>query len=392
MKMKQALSSLSLGGKNASNTPTSSPSMRRGTKNTDPVALWKEINEGVEGIYRKQSMTKQRYMELHSHVYDFCTQQQTFTNGANEPKSKMLKKFTGSSATAAAAKNKFRPGAELYEKIRTFLTRRVDELRGRGQGLLDESALQFYTEQWEEFKFSSKVLNGICAYLNRHWAAKEMAAGSRDVYEVYTLALVTWRDTLFEMMETKVSYSILEMVNRERRRETINQTLVSRVLDNYVQLGTTLDGNDLTIYQKHFERHFLAETEVFYTAESAGFVQNNSVVEYMKYVENRLCEEEKRVHVYLHESTKPALTRTCESVLVAAYIETLQAEFRNLLKDDRTEDVARMYALVSRVPDALQQFADVLEDFVTVTATGVIERCCETAASDPRVFIYFCPY
>ncbi|KAH0540917.1 cullin-1-like [Cotesia glomerata] len=340
----------------------------------DLSEIWDDFRSGLDSVYSQKSMSRQRFMELYSYVYNYCTSIQ-----------EQGKRKTQAHNNAIA-------GMKIYKKLRDYLSDHVSHLVTGGTDLMDEAVLLFYTRKWDDFRFSSQVFNGICSYLNRHWVRRECEEGKRDIFEIFQLCLLTWREIVFSSLSTQIVNALLKLIERERNGETINTRLISGVISSFVELGINEEdpctrGPLVSVYKEHFEKVFLEDTERFYTLESASFLQDNSVCEYVKKVEQRLAEENKRVKVYLHKSTEEILTKTCERVLIEKHFESFNTEFKSLLQDNKVEDMGRMYALILRTPNGLDPLRDILEDFICQQGLQAIEKCGEEVVNDPKSYI-----
>jgi cullin 1 len=327
----------------------------------------------------QEGIDLQTYMGIYTAVHNFCTSQKavgfaltSHVIGSNQRGAHLL-------------------GEDLYRKLTEYLTKHLTALKEESKVHTDEALLAFYIREWTRYTDAAKYIHHLFRYLNRHWVRREIDEGKKHVYDVYTLHLVQWRDVLFSPIASKVMDAVLKLVEKQRNGETIEHSQIKQVVDSFVSLG--LDEGDaskttLEVYRFHFERPFLEATKVFYQNESKQFVAENSVVEYMKKAEARLNEEEERVKLYLHPDIGIPLKKACNQVLIADHSTILRDEFQVLLDNDREEDMARMYSLLSRIPDGLDPLRTKFETHVRNAGLAAVAKVASDADKlEPKVYV-----
>lgn len=317
---------------------------------------------------------------VYTAVHNFCTSQKAVTTSSQS-----------SQSLTPTHRGAHLLGEELYQLLGQYLTNHLQSVLRASESHSDEALLTFYIREWKRYTDAAKYNNHLFRYLNRHWVKREMDEGKKNVYDVYTLHLVKWRDDFFKAVEGKVMDAVLKLVEKQRNGETIDQLQIKAVVDSFVSLG--LDENDSTkstldVYRLYFERPFISATKDYYTNESKRFVAENSVVEYMKKAESRLEEEKERVGLYLHPDIMKKLMDTCNESLITAHSVLLRDEFQLLLDNERTEDLARMYKLLSRIKDGLDPLRNRFETHVRKAGLAAVEKVAANGDNfEPKVYV-----
>lgn len=288
-------------------------------------------------------------------------------------------------------------GSDLYQRIETFITNFTKFLYNQGKNEMGEDALQFYSKKWEDYQFSVEVANRMCSYLNRHWAQRHIDEGSqRGIYSVDKLGLILWKRNMFKDATSKFTRTALDLIERDRRCEIINTSLIKNLVTSHVTLG--FDENNgpkleasINVYKECFENVFIQESEKFYTAESEKKLKNSleehAFAEYMKWVQQTLEGEKNRVHTYLHPSTDEILEKTLVRVLIEKYHDTYLAEFKQLINTDKYSDMELMHTLIIKVPSQVDKFTEAFRANIANQGNLAVENVKNSAMNDPKTYI-----
>eukprot|EP00029_Vermamoeba_vermiformis_P007606 TRINITY_DN3335_c0_g1_i1.p1 TRINITY_DN3335_c0_g1~~TRINITY_DN3335_c0_g1_i1.p1 ORF type:complete len:736 (+),score=314.22 TRINITY_DN3335_c0_g1_i1:44-2251(+) len=260
-------------------------------------------------------------------------------------------------------------GDRLYEGLKEVVNQHLKDIAEKVASANDLKFLDALNEAWSDHKISMLMIRDILMYMDRVYVTQS------NVPSVYDLGLSLFRTNIARnpKIKDRLLKVLLANVQRERSGEVIARSLMKNVTQMLVDLGIS----NRAVYEEDFERQFLEASSQFYRVESQNFISENSCSDYMKKVEQRIKEEMERVQHYLDAATESKIKEVVERELITQHMKTLVEMDGSgqvaMLKDDKIEDLARMYQLLGRVKGGHDLMRTVLSTLVRDTGKAVVE-------------------
>lgn len=195
-----------------------------------------------------------------------------------------------------------------------------------------------------------------------------------NLLNVYDLGLCIFKEQVATnpKIQTRMVTLFLEAIEKERNGEVINRQVLKNISQMLVEIGIS----SREVYETVFENVFLEESAKYYKNESEIFISQNNCSEYLKKAESRLNEEVERVQYYLDLSTEPKIQEVVENELIKNHLSTLLNMEESgevfMLKNDRYEDLKRMYNLTGRVEKNHESMRAIMYNLIKETGKTIV--------------------
>ncbi|KAI9114346.1 hypothetical protein K1719_014574 [Acacia pycnantha] len=224
----------------------------------------------------------------------------------------------------------------------------------------------------EQPQVMTRWLSRFFHYLERYYIDK------RSLPSLKTVALSCFRDLTFDKVKAIATDAIISLIHKEREGEQIDPSLLKNVLHIYVEIGG---------YEQDFEVAMIADASTYYARKATNWIEVDSFTDYMLKAEESLKKERYRVGEagYLHSSTKNKLVETVQHELLVTHATQLLENDNSgcgvLLRDDKVEDLSRIYRLYHEIPKGLELVADTFKEHVTSEGARLIQQVEEASSS-----------
>ncbi|KAG2429454.1 hypothetical protein HYH02_014036 [Chlamydomonas schloesseri] len=317
-----------------------------------PIELaegWSFMEKGIQKLIRllegepEDQFNAEQYMHLYTTIYNMCTQKPPHDYSE-----------------------------QLYSKYRDAFNKYInDKVLPSLREHRDEVLLKELYQRWGNHKLMVRWLSRFFNYLDRYYVLRHSLHPLKDV------GLLCFKDLVYVEIKKRTKDGVLLLIEKEREGELVDRALVKNILGIFIELGMS----NMDCYEKDFEEYLLTETSAFYRRKASQWIEQDSCPDYMLKAEECLRLEEERVDNYLHASTRGKLLKEVETELLSNYEMRLltkeQSGCAALLRDDKTEDLARMYRLFQRIPKGLDPVADIFKEHVDSEGMKLVKEVTE---------------
>ncbi|XP_008802119.1 cullin-1 [Phoenix dactylifera] len=324
-------------------------------KTIDLEQGWDFMQKGItklknilEGIPETQ-FSSEDYMMLYTTIYNMCTQ---------KPPHDYSQQLY----------DKYRESFEEYINLTVLpsLTEKHDEFM-----------LRELVKRWSNHKVMVRWLSRFFHYLDRYFIAR------RSLPSLNEVGLTCFRNLVYSEINGKVRDAVISLIDQEREGEQIDRALLKNVLDIFVEIGL----GSMECYENDFEAAMLKDTAAYYSRKASNWILEDSCPDYMLKAEECLKREKDRVSHYLHSSSEQKLLEKVQHELLFVYASQLLEKEHSgchaLLRDDKVDDLSRMYRLFCRIPRGLDPVSQIFKQHITAEGTALVKQA-EDAASNKK--------
>nr|CAB3463929.1 unnamed protein product [Digitaria exilis] len=256
---------------------------------------------------------------------------------------------------------------QLYDKYREsfeeYITSMVlPSLREKH----DEFMLRELVQRWSNHKVMVRWLSRFFHYLDRYFISRRSLTPLKEV------GLTCFRDLIYQEIKGQVKDAVIALIDR---------ALLKNVLDIFVEIGL----GQMECYENDFEDFLLKDTTEYYSVKAQSWILEDSCPDYMIKAEECLKREKERVGHYLHISSEQKLLEKVQNELLAQYATPLLEKEHSgcsaLLRDDKVEDLSRMYRLFSKINRGLEPISNMFKMHVTNEGTALVKQAEDSASN-----------
>ncbi|GMY16840.1 cullin-1 [Fagus crenata] len=239
----------------------------------------------------------------------------------------------------------------------------------------DEFMLRELVRRWLNHKVMVRRLSQFFNYLDRFFIAR------RSLPALDEIGLTCFRDLVYQEVNANARDAVINLIDKEREGEQIDRALLKNVIDIFVEIGT----EQMELYKQDFEAQMLQDSSAYYSGKASNWILVDSCPDYMLKAEECLKRERDRVSHYLHISSEQKLVEKVQHELLVVYatqlLEKEHSGCRALLRDDKVEDLSRMYRLYHKIPKGLDPVSTIFKQHVTAEGTALVQQAKDAANS-----------